>query len=161
MIVTTDISLAYSPSCGMCYRRIIDVTEPSQSPALMGRGHYSDNVMLRASNVKKRKLPDSFEDTDQGFRQQGEEFESDLEDDIHLFRRVHIRSRTAKRRPQWDPAYMNPCLLLSDDGLTVSLPSYEFWPNNTKAFATRADQQFDHNFFYFEVTVLSKRSHAW
>lgn len=153
----TDIFLANSPSCGVSYRRIIDVTEPGPSPALSGKDHYYDSVMPRASNLKKRKLSKSFENGDQGLFQREADFDSDPEEDIHLFRRIHIRSTKAKGLPRWIRARINSCLFVSDDRLTVYIHPHVFRPDGRDTFAVCAARPFDDAFSYFEVTFIPSR----
>lgn len=87
-----------------------------------------------------------------GYRCQ--DMESDPEDEIHSFRRVHIKAREKRSEVQWSAINKHPLLLLDRGGLQISLTHDTVWPNGVKGLAVHADRPFDHDFLYFELTIL-------
>lgn len=106
---------------------------------------------------RKRKLPGSFHDERASQPLQmgaPEDSDSESEDDIHMFRRVHIKGKKARNGVRWSATYKHPLLVLQGQGLDVSSNDDKEWPGEVKRLAVYADKHFDHKFNYFEVQVL-------
>jgi len=68
--------------------------------------------------LRKRKLPASF---DYNSIDELEMSESEPEDDIRIFRRVHLKARKAQNVVQWSATNKHPYLTVDSTGLEVSL----------------------------------------
>jgi len=112
------------------------------------------------SASRKRKLPNSFNGNDRKRPLELKELESDPEDEIHLFRRVHIKARKKSDGVRWSALNKHPFLTLDRSGLEISLTHSWLWPADVKGLAVHADRHFDRHFFYFELTVLDLGIHG-
>ncbi len=72
-----------------------------------------------------------------------------------MFRRVHIKAKKAINHVQWSAINKHPLLNLDKNGLDISLTDDTVWPAGVKGLAVHADKHYDHNFFYYEITVSS------
>lgn len=110
----------------------------------------------RSSEVqasRKRKFPKSFQESRTNHRDNLEESESEA-DDVHLFRRVHIKARRAKNIEKWSALDKHNLLAFYDGGREISLVKDIVWPADKKRFSVIADESFDRNSGYYEITVL-------
>lgn len=150
--------LTKSPStkCGLLYRRITELTGGDGLPDFSRKTSNVPEPSASEQRSDKRKLPDSFYESQPGIRAH-EELDSDSEDSIHHFRRVHI-----KPRPNvfWSATNKHPYLIRQGNDLDLRTDYTMTWPSQQRAVAAHANKPFDRNFTYFEVTVLSSWGEA-
>ena len=135
----------------MQYRRIQDLEEmmpTSGTPSGYHDPSTSPNVL---HNPRKRKLSNAFDQIWQQDRGSSKDWENDREDDIHLFRRVHIRAR---KGVEWSQTNKSPFLIVhSSAPNSVNLVPDRLWSKGLKAAAVHANRPFDRRFCYFEISI--------
>lgn len=109
--------------------------------------------MLQTS--RKRKFAGITQQSSQPYADDTQDWESDREDEIHLFRRVHVKAR---KGVSWSPTNKHSSLYLSrkngvrlDSGHLMA-PSRSI---TSKAAAVHANRPFDQRFYYFEIEIIS------
>ena len=138
----------------MNYRRILELNEETSSwmPPSTAQGLRANSSA--GQRLHERGLPMSFdEDRPQETEKLGES-ESEPEDAIHSFRRVHIRPERAMDRVRRSTVNKHRHLTVRSGGLDIGLVYDNLGPAELDGLVALADKHFDCKFFYYEVTVL-------
>ena len=147
------LKFSRSVSCGMFYRRIIDLegdVETQQVRITSAESNPRSPFPERTLGERKRSQP-FHESQNNGVSNQEEQ--SDSEDDIHNFRRVHLKS---KHGVFLTKSY--PSLRLREHGLELrmcdnkALRSYA-----PAALVTSATKPLSEDFSYFEIEIVGQR----
>ncbi len=83
--------------------------------------HSAEPRSPSSSNPHKRQLPDGLNRDTHNHADGSEESESEPEDDVHMFRRVHIKAKKATNHVQWSTINKHTLLKLDNNGLDISL----------------------------------------
>ena len=136
----------------MQYRRIQDLEETIPSSSIAS-GHHSTSTSSRTpQDTRKRKLSNAFDHSWQHDRGFVRDLDNEVEDEIHLFRRVHIRAR---KRVEWSRINKSPFLIVHGPGFNrVGLVNRMSSSYGDKAAAVHADRPFDRRFCYFEIRIV-------
>ena len=137
----------------MQYRRISEVeADEPRLRSVRETQHVAaeDDTFVRGS--RKRKALDSIH-RNHGFEKDSPDgAEIEPEDDIHSFRRVHVKAQKREGRATWSIHEKHPSTYVDHTGLEVGLYDAN-WPAGLKAMAVHADKHFDTNFNYFEIEI--------
>ena len=121
--------------------------------SLAVHGNPSNKARPTSPNKRKRKSAGRTHSTD-GNDSRASESEPE-DDDIRLFRRVHVKPRTNRNDIQWSIFNKHPSLNLDGSGRNISLVEDLEWPAGLNAVAVYANRDFHGDFCYYEITVVS------
>ena len=137
----------------MHYRRINEPTAPTPQPTRSE--HYMDKETHGCTIIKsrKRKFPDAFCNSEPEAHDSSEGSETQSDDEIHCFRRVHMKRKKAKCGLRWSLTKKHPLLTVRGGGKELILEHGRNWTNGADILAVHADTAFDAHFLYYEITV--------
>lgn len=142
-----------SRGCGMFYCRIIELAEHTGPQIHSTDREDIQNLVPPEQGTRKRKLTHLTPERQLGPRV-AEGDETDFEDEIHQFRRIHIRPRHGI---YWSPINKHPSMVLLKHGIELSFVNNAGQvPNTQRVVAAYATKPFNSTFNYFEVEILSK-----
>lgn len=143
----------------MQYRRIHDL-EPVDS---LSRAPLAQSESPQ--NPRKRKLDteshQSWPGQSHSASQAWEKSETYNEDEVHLFRRVHIKMR---KPVEWSQKNKDRHILIepySVPSLSAALSVSYFGEFNQKAAAVHCNKPFDGTFCYFEIEIYAYHDISW
>ena len=149
-----------SPGCGMHYRRITEVEADKPALRSVQKTQHAEAVEDSSGrNSRKRKKPVTFHRYDNFEKDRSNGVEIESEDDIHAFRRVHVKSQKLEHRATWSSLNKHPSIVLGHAGLEVEIFNVS-WPARLKAIAIHANRHFDKDFHYFEIQLSSVTTFA-
>ena len=146
-----------SGNCGMFYRRIVELIVDNTPQSQNAETDTCSRSPVSKQRSGKRKKLNAFDDPQQDFTIKKEE-ESDSEDDIHKFRRVHIKP---KDRISWSTTKKHPSLRLQGHGLELRLHDDELLRSLPEtAVVASATKPLGGKFSYFEIEIIAQSDTA-
>ena len=140
------------------YRRIAEIEPSDNTHSKNNSGEDTLGSAASKQQKGKRKLPESFDERQQRGHLPIEnqnilsDEESDSQDEVHLFRRVHIKPR---RGTFWTVVEKQPSLEVQGHGLDLKFDGYRTWDFERETVTVaRANKSFDPAFCYFEIEIL-------
>ena len=130
-------------------------TNELNAPAPTRSEHYKVKKTHNDTVIKsrKRKLPSTFYKSEPKVHESSEDSESQSDDEIHCFRRVHVKRKKAKCGLRWSLSNKHPLLTVRGSGKELIFEHGKDWTNGVDILAVHADTAFDANFRYYEITV--------
>ena len=135
----------------MHYRWINELNAPAPTRSEHYKVKETHNYTVIKS--RKRKLPSTFYDSEPKVHESSEDSESQSDDEIHCFRRVHVKRKKARCGLRWSLTNKHPLLTVRGGGKGLILEHSKDLTNGVDILAAHADTAFYAHFLYYEITV--------
>lgn len=137
----------------MHYRWINELTASAPAPTRSEHYKVKETHNYTVIKSRKRKHSSGFNDSEPKADESSEDSESQSNDEIHCFCRVHMKRKKAKMGVRWRLPNKHPLLIVRGSGKELILERGKNWINGLDILTVHADTAFYYRFLYYEITV--------